>query len=229
MLELVEKLTQLPLFGVGISVLAYEFGVFCNRKLKTPLANSVLIADLLIVFVLLVFRIPYESYAKGGEMIELFLAPATAALAVKIYQQLELLKKDWLPVIIGSAVGAAVSICCVILMCHLLSLNDEITYSLFPKSVTTAIALPISAQLGGIRSITVLGITITGIMGAVFAPVFIKVFRVDNSVAAGVAIGTSSHALGTTKAIEIGDVEGAMSGISIGIAGLATVIYAMFM
>ncbi len=228
MSNILYDLTSLPIFGVLLTILAYEFGVFCNKKLKTPLANPLLIADILIITVILIFKIPYENYEKGGKVIELFLSPATAVLAVKMYEQLELLKKEWLPIIIASTVGALTSVLTVTILCKLLFLSPEITASLFPKSVTTAIALPLSVQLGGIESVTVIAITVTGIMGAVFAPAFIKLLNIRSSVAAGVAIGTSSHALGTTKAIEIGDVEGAVSGISIGIAGLATVIFALF-
>lgn len=227
MIDVLYKLTSLPIFGILITLLMYEVGVFCNRKLKSPIVNPLLIADVLIIIFIMIFKIPYENYEVGGDVIEIFLSPATAVLAVKMYEQLELLKKEWLPIIIASAVGAFASVVCVTFLCRLLFLSPEITASLFPKSVTTAIALPLSAQLGGIESITVIAISITGIMGAVMAPFFIKFLRIRSSVVAGVAIGTTSHAMGTTKAIEIGDVEGAVSGISIGIAGLATVFYAM--
>ena len=162
-------------------------------------------------------------------MIELFLAPATAVLAVKIYEQFKLLRENWLPLLAGAAVGSAVSILCVTLMCRMFFLDEVLLASLLPKSVTTAIAVPLSEQNGGIASITVAALIFTGILGAVFAPALIRLFRIKDPVEAGIAIGTSSHALGTTKAIEIGDVEGAMSGVAIGVAGLITVIYIMFL
>lgn len=227
MSEFVNTITANPLFGVTISAFAYIFGVFVNRKLKTPFANPILIADILIIAFLLVFKIPYENYSQGGSFIELFLAPATAALAVKIHQQIKELKENWLPLLVGTAVGSLASILCVLTLCHAFNLEETVTISLFPKSVTTAIAVPICQSYGGIPSVTVMALVFTGIFGAVFSPMLIKIFRINNSVAAGTAIGTASHALGTTKALEIGDVEGAMSGIAIGMAGLITTIYSI--
>lgn len=226
--EFINAVTSNPLFGVTISAAAYIFGVGVNKKLKTPLANPILIADILIITFLLVFKIPYENYSSGGAFIELFLAPATAALAVKIYRQINELKENWLPLLFGTAVGSFASIVCVVALCRLFNLDETLTVSLFPKSVTTAIAVPICQSYGGIPSVTVIALVFTGILGAMFSPILIKVFRINNSVAAGTAIGTASHALGTTKALEIGDVEGAMSGIAIGMAGLITTIYSIF-
>ena len=229
LLASLRELTALPMFGITLTIAAYAFGVWLNRRTRTPLANPLLVSVVLIVCVLTAFRIPYENYQPGGGMIELFLAPATAALAVKIYAQFRLLKANWLPILAGAAVGSAVSILCVTLMCRMFFLDGALLASLLPKSVTTAIAVPLSEQNGGIVSITVAALIFTGILGAVFAPALIRLFRIQDPVEAGIAIGTSSHALGTTKAVEIGDVEGAMSGIAIGVAGLITVIYMMFL
>lgn len=227
-IEILRDFTAQPLFGVTLTVLMYVAGVKINRALKTPIANPNLIATFFIIAILLVFSIPYDNYAAGGEMIEIFLAPATAALALKIYEQMHLLKKFWLPVLIGTAVGAATSIIVVYAMCKWAGLDETLTASLLPKSVTTAIAVPLSEQNGGIASVTVFCLVVTGIFGAMFAPTLIRLFRIKNPVEAGVAIGTSSHALGTTKAIELGDIEGAMSGCAMGITGLITVLYLMF-
>lgn len=225
---ILKELTALPMFGIALTITTYAFGVWLNRKARTPLVNPLLISVILIVCVLLVFRIPYENYQSGGQMIELFLGPATAALAVKIYEQFELFKKNWLPIFAGAAVGAGASILCVTLMCRMFSLDEVLVASMMPKSVTTAIAVPLSVQNGGDASITVAAVIFTGILGAVFAPALIRLFRISDPVEAGIAIGTNSHALGTAKAIEIGDVEGAMSGIAIGIAGAITVVYMIF-
>ncbi len=229
MQDIINNITSSALFGVTLSIFAYVFGVMANKKLKTPIANPVLIADIIIVTILLVLNIPYENYAVGGSFIELFLAPVTAALAVKIHAQIKELKANWLPLIIGTAVGSLASILCVLFMCRLFGFSDTLTVSLFPKSVTTAIAIPISESHGGVSAITVISLMFTGMLGAMFSPVLIKLFRIKNPVAAGTAIGTSSHALGTTKALELGDVEGAMSGIAIGMAGLITTVYSIFM
>ncbi len=228
MFDMLKSFTAEPIFGVVLTIFAYAIGVWCNQKTKTPLVNPMLVALLLIIGVLAIFRIPYSDYQKGGDMIEVFLAPATAVLAIKIYEQFQLLKENWLPILLGTAVGALVSILCVVGLCRLFFLEESILIALLPKSVTTAIALPLSEQSGGIVPVTVAAVIITGVFGAVFAPNLIKLFHIENPVEAGIAIGTSSHALGTSKAIELGDVEGAMSGIALGVAGLLTVIYLAF-
>ncbi len=228
LVEILRNFTGQPLFGVTLTILSYIAGVKINRALKTPIANPNLIATFIVIAVLLVFGIPYDNYNQGGKMIEIFLAPATAALALKIYQQMHLLKKYWLPVLAGTAVGAATSIIVVYFMCKWAGFDEALTASLLPKSVTTAIAIPLSEQNGGIASVTVFCLVVTGIFGAMFSPTLIKLFRIKNPVEAGIAIGTSSHALGTTKAIELGDIEGAMSGCAMAITGLITVLYLMF-
>ena len=221
--------TASPLFGIAVTVFFYGIGVWLNRKTKTPLVNSMMVGFLLIIAFLLLFDIPYENYKVGGDMINIFLAPATALIAVKIYQQFDRLKANWLPVLLGTAVGSAVSITCVIFLCRVFLLDQELLASLLPKSVTTAIAVALSEQGGGLVPVTVAAVVITGVFGAAFAPLMIKVFGVKNPVEAGLAIGTCSHALGTTKAVELGDVEGAMSGVALGVAGLITIIYASFL
>ncbi len=228
MIDILKGLTQTPAFGLIITILTYGIGVWLNKKAKTPLVNPLLISLLLIIGILVTFRIPYHHYEIGGDMIEIFLAPATAVLAIKIYQQFQLLKENWFPILLGAAVGAGVSIVCVMFLCKFFAVEENIFYALLPKSVTTAIALPLSELSGGYAPVTVAAVIITGVFGAVFAPSLIQLFRIKNPIEAGIAIGTSSHALGATKAIEIGDVEGAMSGIAIGVAGLLTVIYLAF-
>lgn len=222
------NLTTSPLFGIAVTVFFYGVGVWLNKKAKTPLVNSMMIGFLMIIAFLLIFDIPYENYKIGGDMINIFLAPATALIAVKIYQQFDRLKENWLPVLLGTAVGSAVSVICVILLCRVFLLDQELLASLLPKSVTTAIAVALSEQGGGLIPVTVAAVVITGVFGAAFAPLMIKVFGVKDPVEAGLAIGTCSHALGTTKAVELGDVEGAMSGVALGVAGLITIIYTAF-
>ncbi len=223
------EFTQSPLFGIVLSIFAYEFGVQLNRKLRTPVANPLLIAITLIILVLNIFHIPVESYQQGGNIISLFLGPATAVLAVSVYSQLETLKKNLLPIIAGCLAGAIASMGSALLLCKAFGLDDKLVASMIPKSVTTPIAMEVSKNLGGIVPVTIAAVILTGIMGAVLAPILIRLFRIDNSVAAGVAIGASSHAVGTSKAIEIGETEGAMSGIAIGISGIITVLLSMFL
>ena len=228
-MNVIQVLTSSPLFGVCLTILAYEVGCILNRKLKTPVANPLLIAVVLIIALLKLLGVSFDTYNQGGSIITLFLAPPTASLAVNIYAQLEQLKKRLLPVLAGALVGSVCSVGSILLLSHLFGLDESLTASLIPKSVTTPIAMSVSQQLGGIVPVTVAAVVVTGIVGAVFAPTFIRLFRVKDPVAAGLAIGVSSHALGTTKALEIGEVEGAMSGIAIGIAGLITVILAQFL
>lgn len=218
-----------PFFGITLCILTYEFGLWLNRKLKTPVANPLLIAIVLVIVILQVFHIPLSDFNQGGDFIAMFLAPATASLALSIYSQYDKLKANLIPILAGSAVGSLVSMGSVYGMCRLFRLDEKLTVSMLPKSVTTPIAMEITAQNGGLVPVTVAAVVITGIMGAMLAPLFIKVFRVKNPVEAGVAIGTCSHALGTTKAVELGEVEGAMSGIAIGTAGLMTVLFSLLL
>ena len=159
----------------------------------------------------------------------MFLAPATACLAVSIYSQRNLLKKNLFPVLAGSAAGSAASMGCVWLLCRLFRVEDSFTASLLPKSVTTPIAMGVAEQLGGVVPVTVAAVIFTGILGAVLAPALIRLFRVKDPVAAGLAIGACSHAVGTSKALELGEAEGAMSSIAIGVCGLMTVLFSMFL
>lgn len=161
-------------------------------------------------------------------MIDLFLAPATACLAVSIYTKMQILKENWLPILVGCAAGSAASMASVYGLCHLFGLDKAVTYSLIPKSVTTPIAVSISQENGGIIPITVVAVLFTGILGSIFAPLFIRIFRIKDSMTAGISIGACSHAVGTSKAVELGETEGAMSGLAIGICGIITVLFSMF-
>ena len=216
-----------PLFGITLSIAAYGIGYWIQKKLRTPAANPLLIAIILVILFLKLTGIPLEAYNAGGDFIAMFLAPATACLAISIYRQLPGLKKKLIPVLGGSTVGGGGSMGGGDLLCPLFPLDEKMTASLLPKSVTTPIAMGVSEQLGGIVPITVAAVVFTGILGAIFAPLMIKIFRVRSPIAAGLAIGACSHAVGTSKAVELGEVEGAMSGIAIGTVGLVTVILGM--
>ncbi len=216
-----------PFFGVALTIIAFWIGTWIRKKTGLMICNPLVIAIVLIAAVLLIFRIPYEAYNAGGSLINLFLAPATACLAVSIYTRIQILKKNWLPILAGCTAGSLTSMGSVYLLCRLFRLDDAVTAALIPKSVTTPIAISVSESLGGIQSITVIAVLITGILGSLLAPVFIKLFRVKNPMTAGLAIGACSHALGTSKALELGETEGAMSGLAIGICGILTVIFSM--
>ena len=223
------ELLASPYFGIFLSIAAYALGCGLNRKFRTPLCNPLLIAIVLVVGVLLVFRIPYEDYNAGGEIISLFLAPATACLAVGIYSKLAVLKKYWLPILVGAVAGSASSMLSVYALCRLLGLDEQLTVSLIPKSVTTPIAVGIVESAGGLTPITVVAVIVTGILGAILAPAMIRLFRISDSVAAGLSIGACSHAVGTSKAVELGEVEGAMSGLAIGVCGVVTVVLSLLL
>lgn len=224
-----KELLASPLFGIVLSILAFQIGLWVNQKTKSPLCNPLLIAVALIIFILQVFDIPLEYYKKGGDVIAIFLAPATACLALSVYGQIKQLQKHLLPIVAGCFAGSLASVASVLFLCRLFGLDATLTASLIPKSVTTPIAMELSAQAGGVPAFTVAAVICTGILGAIIAPLLCKLFRVHDPVARGVAIGTSSHAVGTTKALEMGPLEGAMSGISIGVAGIATVLICLFL
>lgn len=214
-----------PFFGICLSIFSYQLGLVIYKKWKHPITHPLLIAIVVCCLFLGLTGIPYEAYYKGGSIIAAFLGPATAVLAVSMYEQLETLKKNILPIVVGTLVGSVTAIGSIIVMGRLFNLDYQLILSLIPKSVTTPIGLSLSEALGGIQSITVAAIIITGNFGALICPTLINLFRVKNPVAAGLAIGTCSHVTGTTKAIELGEVEGAISGLAIGCAGIATVLW----
>ena len=218
-----------PLFGSVLTVAAFAVGLLVQRKTKFVLANPMLIAVLLVIGVLVLCKIPLEQYEAGGAVIQLFLAPATAVLAVSIYNQLAILKRYFVPVLAGCLVGSITSVVSVTALSRALGLDAEVAEALFAKSCTTAIALGITESRGGLVPVTVVALMITGISGAMFAPLLCKLFRIKNPVAQGLGIGACSHAIGTTRALEMGETQGALSGIAIGLAGLMTVILSAFL
>lgn len=221
-------LFEAPYFGIALTIAAYWVGVKVQKKTGLVICNNLLITVALLIAVLKVFHIPYDAYYAGGSVINMLLGPATACMAVSVYAKKELLKKYWAPVLAGCLAGAVTSIACVLVMGRLFGLDRAMLVSLLPKSVTTPIATAVSESQGGIVSITVAAVIVTGILGNMLAPILIKLFRVKDPMAAGLAIGASSHAMGTAKAIEIGETEGAMSGLAIGMCGIITAILALF-
>lgn len=223
------ELASSPFFGIALSIFTFWIGMKIQKKTGLVFCNPLIIAIVLVISVLLLFRIPYEAYNEGGEIINMFLAPATACLAVSVYTKIQILKKNWLPIVVGCAVGSFVSMTSIYVLCKLFGLDDTMTMSLVPKSVTTPIAVGVSSSHGGISSITVVAVLITGIFGNIAAPFMIKLFRVKDPMTAGLSIGACSHAVGTSKAIELGETEGAMSGLAIGICGIITVLYSLLL
>lgn len=218
-----EVICSSPFFGITLSITAYAIGVWLNKKTGKAFFNPLLISYLIIIPLLLISNIPLEWYNEGGDIINMFLSPATAVLAISVYRQRELLKKHLLTVVMGSLAGSLCSIIVVSLMCVLFGLDDALTASLIPKSITTPMAIAVSESLGGISSITVLAVIVTGILGSIISPLLIKLFRIRNEIVQGLAIGASSHAVGTSKAIELGEVQGALSSVALVTSGVITV------
>ncbi|MHA4990516.1 LrgB family protein [Cetobacterium somerae] len=212
-----------PLVSILISLVAYQIGVFIYRKTKITLLNPLLLGIIFVISILVIFDIPLNEYNKGTEIITFFLGPATVVLAVPLYNQIETLKKNIVPILFGITIGSASAILSVIFLSKLVNLEKDVLISILPKSITTAIGIEITKALNADTALTIVAIVSTGIVGAAIGPTICKWSKIDNSIAKGVAIGTASHAVGTSKAIEIGEVEGAMSGLAIGIAGIITV------
>ena len=212
------------IFGVILTILFFNIGIYIQKKTNKPIFNPLLIAILGIILFLSITKIPYESYKLGGDRINFFLGPVTIVLAVPLYKQFDLFKKYLLEILIGISCGVVVSFISVKLIGHFTNADVDIINSLIPKSITTPMGISLTKTLNGVEAITVVSIILTGILGAIISPIVFKIGKINNPVAKGIALGTSAHALGTTKALEMGEVEGAMSGLSIGISGIVTVI-----
>lgn len=224
-----KEILSSPLLWIGMSILCYEAGLQIKKKFGFSILNPLIVGSILLIFILYVTNTDLETYNLGGDFINMFLTPATAVLAIPIYRQRKLLKENWLPIILGAFVGSLVSVVSVIVLVRLFGLDEMFLRSFIPKSVTTAIGIEISTSLGGVPAISIVAIMISGLTGAIIMPSILKACRIDDNIAKGIALGTASHAVGTTRAIEMGEIEGAMSGLAIGIAGIFTVIISMFL
>ncbi len=211
-------------FGVVVSILGYEIGLFLKKKFNNGIFNPLLISILFVMAALVIFKVDFESYNNGAKYLSYLLTPATVCLAIPLYEQLDLLKNNFKAIIIGIFSGVAASLISVFLFALLFQFTHEQYVTLLPKSITTAIGMGISEELNGIVTITVAVIIVTGIIGNILAEVICKVFHIHEPIAKGIAIGTSSHAIGTSKAMEIGEIEGAMSSLAIVVCGLLTVV-----
>lgn len=213
-------------FGIFLTLVSYALGIVISKKTKFFLFSPLIVSIVLCIVFLVAAKIPYESYAAGADFIACLLTPATVCLAIPLYERVEKLKENWLAVLCGIFCGVVVNLVLIFLFCLLFKMEHTEYVSILGKSITTAIALGITEELNGIIPVIVVMVVLTGNLGNLFAVQVCKIFKITEPVAKGVAIGTASHALGTSKAIEIGEVEGAMSGLSIGIAGILTVILA---
>lgn len=219
--------------GVVISLLAYEAGWMLKNRFKTGILNPLLISIILVIIFLTVCRVDYESYQASARYLSYLLTPATVSLAIPLYQKIDLLKSNLWAILGGILSGVLSSFGCILAMAAAFGLSHEEYVTLLPKSITTAIGMGVSEELGGYVTISVAVIIITGVLGNVSAEFICRVFRIRSAISRGLAIGTSSHAIGTSKAMEMGETEGAMSGLAIVVAGICTVVgasvFAMFL
>ena len=222
-----EFLQDSVFFGVFISVVTYEIGALIKRKWNVAIFNPLLISIALIIVFLILFDVDYDTYDFGAQYLSYFLTPATVALAVPLYEQIEPLKNNWKAIIAGIFSGALTSALCVLILSIVMGLDHKQYVTLLPKSITTAIGMGLSEELGGIVTITVAVIVVTGVIGNMFAEQICKLFHITDPVAKGIAIGSSAHAMGTAKAMEMGEIEGAMSSLSIAVSGLLTVVVSL--
>lgn len=217
-----EFLSEISLFPLVLTIGAFQVGLWCQKKWKSPICNPILIAVILVSAVLLLLKLPVESYQAGTAGISWLLTPATVCLALPLYEQLKTLKKQLPAILAGVAAGTVTSLLVILLMCAWFGLDQRITVSLLPKSVTTAMGTVLSVQNGGIGALTTAAIIASGILGSLFGPVLCRLFR--SPIAQGVALGTASHVIGTAKANELGPVQGAVSSLSLSVAGILTAV-----
>lgn len=210
--------------GVTLSLMAYFLGLYLKKKFKYGFINPLLISIAVTIIVLVAAKVDYNVYNSGAQYLSWFLTPSTVCLAIPLYQQLQLLKANFKAVILGLVSGVLTSLLTVYVLSLIMGLNHAQYVTLLPKSITTAIGMGVSEELGGYVNITVAVIVITGVLGNIFADIICKVFRITDPIAKGLAIGNASHAIGTARAMEMGQIEGAMSSLAIAVAGILTVV-----
>lgn len=211
--------------GVTLSLVAYLLGSLLKKKFKLGIFNPLLISIIFTILVLVGTGVDYEVYNQGARYLSWFLTPATVCLAIPLYEQWQLLKKNFKAVISGIAAGVLTSLFTVFLLAKIMRLSHAEYVTLLPKSITTAIGMGVSEELGGYVNITVAVIVVTGVLGNIFGELICKIFRIKEPIAKGLAIGSAAHAIGTAKAMEMGEIEGAMSSLSIAVAGILTVVF----
>lgn len=212
--------------GVTLSLAAYMIGVLLKKRFKLGIFNPLLISIILCVLVLVFADVDYESYNSSAKFLSWLLTPATVCLAIPLYEQWELLKKNKTAILLSLLAGALTSMFTVLALSKLFALSYEEYVTLLPKSITTAIGMGVSEELGGYVTITVAVIIITGVLGNIFGELICKIFRIKHPISKGLALGASAHAIGTARALELGEVEGAMSGLAIAVSGIITVLFA---
>jgi len=213
--------------GAFMTIATYQLGLLIHQRFKIALFNPLLISVIFTIAILLILDIDYDTYNNGAKYLSFLLTPTTICLAIPLYEQFNLLIKHWNAILLGIISGVLTNLVCVFLLAMVFRLNHQEYVTLLPRSVTTAIGIAIVQELGGYVTITVAVIIMTGIFGNILAESICRIFKVEVPIAKGIAIGTASHAIGTTKALEMGEIEGAMSGLSIALTGILTVFGAL--
>ena len=221
---MIEFLNQLSLFPLLLTIGTFQLGLYLQKKTKSPLCNPVLISVILVICVLLISNYPIVNYQSGVKGLSWMLTPATVCLALPLYEQLKILKRNLFAIILGVIGGTVTSLTVILAMCHFLQLNRQLSVSLLPKSITTAMGIVLSGQSGGIEALTATVIIVTGIIGALFGSMLCKIFKITDPIAQGVAFGTASHVVGTSRANEISPLTGAVSSLSLACAGIITAV-----
>lgn len=221
---MIEILEGVSLFPMLLTLCAYQVGLWLRKKWDNPICNPIIVALILVVAVLLLTGFSVESYQQSMTGITWLLTPATICLALPLYEQLKILKKNLPAILTGVAAGTVTSLIVVFLLCRALGLNDQMTVSLLPKSITTAMGMVLSEQNGGIAALTTVVIIVTGILGSLLGTMLCKLLKLKHPIAQGVALGTASHVIGTSKANELGPLQGAVSSLSLACAGIFTAI-----
>lgn len=219
-----EALQSSGYFGLILSIFLFLLAVRLKAKFRVAILNPLLLSTIMVIAVLVIFQIPYEDYKSSANLLSYLLTPATVCLAIPMYKQLRLLKDNLVAVLAAITAGTLCSILSILIMGKLFGLSVEHIATLLPKSITTAIGMGVSEEAGGIVTLTVAAIIITGILGNMIAEMVFQLFHIDHPIARGLALGTSAHAVGTAKALELGEIEGAMGSISICVAGILTVV-----
>lgn len=219
-----EFLESISLFPLVLTLGTYQFGLWCQKKVKHALCNPLLIATVLSIGIILLTGFDLQVYQKGTAGISWLLTPATVCLAIPLYEQLKVLKKHLPAILVGIFTGVFVSLGSILLLCRLFRLEDMMTLSLLPKSITTAIGLALTEQNGGISALTTFAIVITGILGNLSGSALCKLLKITDPVAQGVSFGTASHVIGTSRAIEVDPLTGAVSSLSLAVAGILTAV-----
>ena len=225
---MIEAFMNSPMFGLTLCLGFYLLAKWIQKKTKLAIANPVIVGAAFVIAVLSIFKIPYEKFNIGAQVINWMLGPVTALLALGIYNQRKILKEYFIPVVVGCLAGAATSIFSILGLCRLFEVDKAVAAAMVPKSCTTPIAIAIAEAHGGVAAIAATCVAVAGVTGVVCAPLFSKWFFIKDPVAQGLATGACSHALGTTKAREMGELQGAMSSIAIGICGMISVVISLF-